>query len=227
MKADCFRTGVTVALLTLCLSVSAFVPQPFFAPMSLAQAQEKKPGDFDREMSAFFPPAVAYVPDARMDENAILRTRRGPGFDLVTAMWPVTNLGGQTPIRLPGRRFIYDPMVGYVGEDDRLVLDFGTVPFVCRTLFESKQVAPSFSVADAKLGGEVSFTPPALAAGRMYNLTIRDAAGAVRWQFVFDRTANLPRRLFVALNEKTGEWRATLTDCATGLKTERTFAVSK
>lgn len=41
MKADCFRSGVTVALLTLCLSVSAFVPQPFFAPMSLAQAQEQ------------------------------------------------------------------------------------------------------------------------------------------------------------------------------------------
>ncbi len=41
MKAYCFRTGVTVALLTLCLSVSAFVPQPFFAPMSLAQAQEQ------------------------------------------------------------------------------------------------------------------------------------------------------------------------------------------
>ena len=195
--------------------------------LSLAQAQEKKPGDFDREMSAFFPPAVAYVPDARMDENAILRTRRGPGFDLVTAMWPVTNLGAKTPIRLPGRRFIYDPMVGYVGENDRLVLDFAKVPFVCRTLFESKQVAPSFSIADAKLGGEVSFTPPALADGRMYNLTIRDAAGAVRWQFVFDRTANLPRRMFVGPDEKPGNWTATLVDCATGLRTTKTFRVGK
>ena len=190
------------------------------------QAQEKSFARFDRAVSAFLPPPAVCVPETALDENAILNTRCGPGFDLVTAMWPVKDLGGRALVRLPARRFVYSPTEGFVSETDRLELDFGRVPFVCRAVFERKQEPPAFGIEDTAAGGEVTFTTPALQSGRVYNLTVRDAEGNVRWNLVFDRAANRPRRLFVGLNERPGTWRATLTDCATGLRTERMFAVT-
>ena len=68
---------------------------------------------------------------------------------------------------------------------------------------------------------------PALVSGRVYNLTVFDAAGNVRWRFVFDREANAPKNMFVAYTDRPGEWRATLMDCATGLKTVKTFKVAE
>ena len=195
--------------------------------LSLAQAQEKTPGDFDREIAALLPRPVACVPGARMEEGAVLRTRRGPGFDLVAAFWPATNLGAKVPVRLPGRRFAYDPMVGFAGEAENLELDFGKSPFVCRTLFRERQQAPAFAIGDTAPGGEVKFTPPPLADGRVYGLKVTDAAGAVRWKRTFDREGNLPRRMFVGPDEKPGNWTATLVDCATGLRTTKTFRVGK
>ena len=195
--------------------------------LSLAAAHEKEPGAFDREIAAYLPPAIACVPAARMDDNAILRTRGGVGFDLVTAMWPETNLGAKIPVKLPGRRFVYDPMVGFVEESSTLTLDFSKAPFVCRTIFAERQDAPAFSIAGARRGGEVVFTPPALVSGRVYNLTVRDAAGDVRWRFVFDRAANAPKKMYVAYTDSPGEWLATLIDCATGLKTEKAFTAAE
>ena len=73
----------------------------------------------------------------------------------------------------------------------------------------------------------MAFAPPALVSGRVYNLTVRDPAGNVRWRFVFDREANAPKRMFVAYTDAPGEWRATLLDCATGLRTEKSFSVAE
>ncbi|MBQ3343258.1 MAG: beta-galactosidase [Kiritimatiellae bacterium] len=195
--------------------------------LSLAAAHEKKPGDFDGEIAAFLPPPAACVPAARMDDNAIMRTRGGRDFDLVTAMWPATNLGAKVPVKLPGRRFVYDPMVGFVGESSTMTLDFSKAPFVSRAAFAERQEAPSFSVSGAARGGEVKVKTPALVSGRVYNLTVLDAAGNVRWRFVFDREANAPKNMFVAYTDRPGEWRATLMDCATGLRTEKTFKVAE
>ena len=195
--------------------------------LSLAAAHEKKPGDFDSEIAAFLPPPVACVPAVRMDDNAILRTRGGVGFDLVTAMWPATNLGAKIPVKLTGRRFIYDPMVGPVGEASTLTLDFSNSPLVSRTVFAAKQSKPEFAVEGAARGGEVKVRTPALVPGRIYNLTVLDAAGAVRWRFVFDREENAPKNMYVAYTDRPGEWRATLIDCATGLRTDKTFRVAE
>ncbi|MBQ6914158.1 MAG: beta-galactosidase [Kiritimatiellae bacterium] len=195
--------------------------------LSLAAAHEKSPGAFDREIAAYLPPAVACTPAARMDENAIMRTRGGVGFDLVTAMWPATNLGAKIPVKLPGRRFLYDPMVGFVDETSTLALDFADTPFVSRTIFAAKQSAPEFAIEGAVRGGEVKVKPPAFVSGRVYNLTVRDAKGDIRWRFVFDRAENAPKKMYVAYTDAPGEWRATLVDCATGLKTEKTFRVTE
>ena len=58
-------------------------------------------------------------------------------------------------------------------------------------------------------------------------MTVRDAKGDIRWRFVFDRAENAPKKMYVAYTDAPGEWRATLVDCATGLKTEKTFRVTE
>ena len=195
--------------------------------LSLAAAHESSPGAFDREIAALLPPPRVPVPASGMDENAILRTRGGCGFDIVTAMWPPTNLGARVPVKLPGRRFIYSPMEGFVAESDVLDLDFRKSPFVCRSVFKERQRRPEFSVPSSRLGGEVVFTPPALVPGRIYNLTVYDASGEKRWAFVFDRKEKLPKRMYIGFNEKSGKWSARLTDCATGLADSVDFTVDE
>ena len=196
--------------------------------LSLAFARESQPGDFDREMSAYFPPIASGVPVKPLNENAILRTRKGPGFDLVTALWPATDLGAQAQVAWPGRHFVYAPCEGFVGEaDGTLALDFRQVPFVCRTVFAERQSAPAFAVTNGRLGGDVTFGLPSFVKGRVYALVVRDGAGQVRGRAVFDREAKALRRLAIAWNDRPGAWTATLTDCATGLKTEKAFAVAE
>ena len=195
--------------------------------LSYEAAHESRPGFFDKKITTYLPDAVlCSYPYSPMDENAILRTRGGNGFDLVTAMWPATDLGAKLRVQIQGR-FIYEPMVGFVGEGREATLDFSESPFVCRSVFASKQSEPSFSIAGAPRGGEVKFTAPPLVSGRVYNLTVRDPAGDVRWRFVFDREANAPKKMYVAYTDRPGEWRATLVDCATGLKTEKSFSVAE
>ena len=195
--------------------------------LSLAAAHESAPGAFDREIAALLPPPRVPVPSSRMDENAILRTRGGNGFDVVTAMWPATNLGARVPVKLPGRHFIYSPMEGFVEESDVLNLDFRKSPFVCRSVFNERQRRPVFSIPPSRLGGEVVFTPPALVSGRVYNLTVYDASGEKRWSFVFDRKEKLPKRMYIGFNEKSGKWSARLMDCATGLSSSVGFMVEE
>ena len=198
------------------------------------EAAHSRPGFFDKKIVKYLPDGLlCSYPYSRVDENAILRTRGGNGFDLVTAMWPATDLGAKLRVQIHGR-FVYEPMVGFVGEGDgarhdlsETTLDFSKAPFACRAVFAERQEAPAFSIKGARRGGEVAFAPPALVSGRVYNLTVRDTAGNVRWRFVFDREANAPKRMFVAYTDAPGEWRATLIDCATGLKAEKAFSVAE
>ena len=194
--------------------------------LSFAMAKEKKRGDFDREMLAYFPPVREGAPLAPLDANAIVRTRKGPGFDLLTAVYPVSALGAKAKVAWPGRHYLYSPYEGYVGEaKDEFELDFTEVPFVCRSVFAERQSAPELSASDASLGGEVKFGLPKLVSGRVYSLIVRDPEGEVRGRAVFDREEKAMRSLDVAWNDRPGKWKATLTDCATGLKTEKTFKV--
>ncbi|MBQ2629798.1 MAG: hypothetical protein IJG13_09000, partial [Kiritimatiellae bacterium] len=198
------------------------------------EAAHSRPGFFDKNITTYLPAGVlCSYPYWRVDENTILRTRGGNGFDLVTAMWPATDLGAKLRVQIHGR-FVYEPMVGFVGEGDgawhdlsSTTLDFSESPFVCRAVFAERQEAPSFSISGAARGGEVKVKTPALVSGRVYNLTVLDAAGNVRWRFVFDREANAPKNMFVAYTDRPGEWRATLMDCATGLRTEKTFKMAE
>ncbi|MBO7721195.1 MAG: beta-galactosidase [Kiritimatiellae bacterium] len=199
----------------------------FGGRITLSEAKGGRAGEFESAIAGCMPAQRTYAPGARMHEDAVLRTRRGPGFDIVTAMWPVSAPGGKVDVTLTGGRFIYEPMVGFVGEAGKVVLDFSAAPFVCRTVFEVKQEAPDFEISGAAPGGEAVFRPPPLVPGRFLHLEITDAAGAVRRSVVFDRKENLPRRLFVGVDEPRGEWRAVLTDCATGLKTTKTMKVGK
>ena len=196
--------------------------------LSYALAKEKERGAFDREMLAYFPPAKEGVPVGALDRNATLRTRKGPGFDLVTAVYPVSALGSRAKVAWPGRNYVYAPCEGYVGvAKDEIDLDFTKAPFVCRAVFAEKQSAPELSAADATLGGAVRFGLPKLVSGRVYSLIVRDPGGEVRGRAVFDREEKAMRSLDVAWNDRPGTWTATLTDCATGLKTEKTFEVSE
>lgn len=196
--------------------------------LSLKYAHENEPGSFDREIAAHMPPVADGSPLSAVGENAMIRVRAGAGFSIVTAMWPVTELGVKVKVALHGRRFVYAPCEGFIGETDgTLELDFAKCPFVCRTVFGERQTAPQFDVVGSSLGGDVTFTPPPLVSGRVYSLTVRDSAKGVRMQAVFDRAEKLPKRLCVAWNDKPGKWTATLVDCATGLKTEKAFEVTK
>lgn len=196
--------------------------------LSLAYATEKTPGSFDREIAAHLPPPADGSPVGVVSENAILRVREGRGFEIVTAMWPVSELGAKAKVSLPGHRFIYAPCEGFAGETDGfLELDFANSPFVCRTVFAERQAAPQFDVTGCRLGGDVTFKMPPPVSGRVFCLTVRDGAGNVRMRAVFDREEKLPKRLCVAWNDMPGTWTATLVDCATGLKAEKTFEVAE
>ena len=196
--------------------------------LSLALSKEERRGDFDREMLARFPPEKKGVPVGHLDANAIVRTRKGPDFDLLTAVYPASALGAKAKVAWPGRHYLYSPCEGYVGEArDVIKLDFAKAPFVCRAVFAEKQSAPKLSVTGGRLGGEVRFGLPKLVSGRVYSLVVRDPGGEVRGRAVFDREEKAMRSLDVAWNDRPGRWKATLTDCATGLRSEKTFEVSE
>jgi hypothetical protein len=92
------------------------------------------------------------------------------------------------------------------------------------SLFTDKQKAPDFNVKDAVRGDKLRFDLPALKDGRIYRLQISTPEGKVVYTHVFDRKQNLPVRA-IAYNEPAGDWKATLTDVASGLTTKAQFTV--
>ena len=161
-----------------------------------------------------------------VDENTIVRVRRGKDFSLLGVMVQPGQMAETVDIDLKNSYHVYEVDRGSCGPQNKLRIAFDKSPMKLYALFREKQTAPEFSIASLKRGESLKITLPELSSGRVFRLELSDPSGTKIWTAVFDREEKRPVRA-VAYNEKSGRWSARLTDVATGLSNTIDFEVKE
>ena len=196
---------------------------------SLASASNTAVNDsaFDKWVLAQIAEASAlpqFKVSSKVSADTQIRFRKNRDFVLAGVMVPIKEMNKALTINLDKKYYIYNIDKGFAGYSNVLNVKFDNSPLALYALFDKKQSAPVFDIADTVRGKMLDFKLPVMNSGRVYRLDLFNPAGVKVYTCVFDRAEKAPRRP-IAYSESAGIWTAKLTDVAVNLTKTIKFEV--
>ncbi len=166
--------------------------------------------------------------------SSVTRIRKGNGFDLIgfTNREMASNGvdGGEVTVTLPQEGYVYEVGKGAIGKKQEFKFKFAPV-FKLFAVFQQEQKTPDFKLSAevATPGIPLQLDLTTFPTGRVYLLQIRNQKGemirfrneAVTHEVICidGKTKNFP--VCFSFSDSKGQYTLTLTDIATGLKSEK------
>ena len=160
-----------------------------------------------------------------LDENGVIRIRKGAGFDLLGVWGPDKCVANKlkSRIKLPSSKFVYECGKGFLGKKEEINIEFSESPLMLYALFDAKQEAPAARFpASSSPGTATKVDLSSIPQGRTLLLQVFDPKGQelLSRNKVIDTGKSREIPFFFAYNDPVGAYKMLLTDISTGLKQE-------
>lgn len=208
------------------------------AGISAAYSDPGKYAAFMKDFAADIGMRAGFAHSGLPAHGSMIRHSTGPGFDMIAfANEPMAEDGkgtGKVTVTFPNPGYIYECMQGFVREGDTLTCEFDP-PFKFFTCFPEKQQPPAIrlSATATEPGRPIWLDLEGYPAGRVMNVVLRDHEGRLvrpRSEIsVHERvTVGGSRKAFpihFSFDDPKGRYTLTVTDVATGLKSDARIAL--
>jgi hypothetical protein len=156
------------------------------------------------------------------DSNCMLRVRANSRFELVGYLAQKADVGKAVTFEIAKAKYIYKPGQGYIGKSNSWKTKLDS-PFALYSLFDSEQSAPKISLDSPQVskGGQVILNLSGFETGDVLYQRLADPKGKIdpttsKVLVIDGKTKS--ETLNFAFNAQEGDWKLSLENIASGLK---------